>query len=147
MMAGSGAVLSEQMGFSASSGILLMAFLTCVVLLGGVEGVLTANVFLVPIKFLALMAISIAAVWASGCSPPMLISQVHGAGGVAGHWAPAGFLYVSYNMVVPVAVLSSLGNTVSLKMAVSYTHLDVYKRQIYIFINQAHIRNSFVYNI
>ena len=35
--------------------------------------------------------------------------------GITGNWALAGFLYVSYNMVVPVAVLSSLGRTVPLK--------------------------------
>lgn len=119
MMAGSGAVLGEQLAWSSRSGILLMALLTSAVLLGGVEGVLAANVFIAPTKFLALAGISIAAILASGCPALMLVSQAPCAGGVAGHWAPASILYVSYNMVVPVAVLSSLGGTVSLKTGIA----------------------------
>ncbi|MFX4262970.1 hypothetical protein ACOBQJ_12305 [Pelotomaculum propionicicum] len=114
MMAGSAAVFSEQFDLPAGAGIWSVAVLTSLVLMGGLEGVLNANVCLVPLKYLAVLAISLAALLSPGG-----LSGFHAgaaaSGGVAGSWALAGFLYVSYNMVVPVAVLSSLGNTVPLK--------------------------------
>lgn len=118
MMAGSAAVFGEQFGLPARAGVWVVAALTSLVILGGLEGVLTANVFLVPLKFLAVAVISLAALFGSGDSANSLPAAQPG-GGVAGHWVLAGFLYVSYNMVVPVAVLSSLGRIVPLKLGVA----------------------------
>lgn len=117
MMAGSAAVFEEHFGLPARSGVLLVAALTSMVLLGGLQGVLNANVCLVPLKFLAVVIISLAALLGAG--HPEITSPSQISGGVAGHWALAGFLYVSYNMVVPVAVLSSLGRVVPLKTGLS----------------------------
>jgi uncharacterized membrane protein YkvI len=118
MMAGSAAVFGEQFGLPVRAGVWVVAILTSLVILGGLEGVMTANVFLVPLKLLAVISISLAALCASGF-PVGLQSATRPAGGVAGHWVAAGFLYVSYNMVVPVAVLSSLGRSVTLKLGVA----------------------------
>lgn len=118
MMAGSAAVFGEHFGLPARAGVWVVVALTSLVILGGLEGVLTANVFLVPLKFLAVAVISLAALFGSGDSANSLPAAQPG-GGVAGHWVLAGFLYVSYNMVVPVAVLSSLGRIVPLKLGVA----------------------------
>lgn len=114
MMAGSAAVFSEHFNLPASAGVWSVALFTSLVLMGGLEGVLNANVCLVPVKYMAVMAISLFAFLSSGGLAEGYPSAPAG-GGVTGNWALAGFLYVSYNMVVPVAVLSSLGKTVPLK--------------------------------
>ncbi len=118
MMAGSAAVFSEQFAFPSGSGVFIIAALTSLVILGGLKRVLAAYVFLVPLKLAAVAFISLAALWASGgMAGPFLPAQ--SGGGVAGNWALAGLLYVSYNMVVPVAVLSSMGRSVPLKLGVA----------------------------
>lgn len=116
MMAGSAAVFAEHLGLPAAVGVLLLAGLTSLVIINGLEGLLTVNVFLVPLKFLAVCFISLAALRGAGLSEAA--AAVRPGEGVAGHWALAGFLYVSYNMVVPVAVLSSLGRIVPLGLGV-----------------------------
>lgn len=113
MLAGSGAVFFEFLGLSYSFGVWLVTLLTCVVILGGLNGVLTVNIFLVPLKFLAIVFISIAALVYQGDFLALQPAPVTAT--VAGHWLWASVLYVSYNMIVPFAVLSSLGRTVSLK--------------------------------
>ena len=118
MMAGSAAVFGEQFGLPVRAGAWVVVLLTSLVILGGLEGVMTANVFLVPLKLLAVFAISLAVLGAGGFSGIPRVSGESG-GGVAGNWVAAGFLYVSYNMVVPVAVLSSLGRSVTLKLGVA----------------------------
>jgi uncharacterized membrane protein YkvI len=118
MMAGSAAVFGEQFGLPVKAGVWVVAILTSLVILGGLEGVMTANVFLVPLKLLAVFLISLAALGIGGL-PDVLQSSTGPARGVAGNWIAAGFLYVSYNMVVPVAVLSSLGRSVSLKLGIA----------------------------
>jgi uncharacterized membrane protein YkvI len=118
MLSGSAAVFGEQFGLPARAGALVVASLTALVILGGLDGVLTANVFLVPIKFLAVSLVSLAALYMGG-GPAVLEPVMPASAGVAGHWALASFLYVSYNMVVPLAVLSSLGRTVPPKIGVA----------------------------
>ncbi len=117
MLAGSGAVFEEHFGLPASCGVWLLAVLTSLVLWNGVRGVLCANVCLVPLKFFAVTAISLAALAADGQSGAPVLPQA--GGGAAGHWLLASFLYVSYNMVVPVAVLSSLGKVVPLRIGLA----------------------------
>lgn len=118
MMAGSAAVFSEHFGLPPGAGIGSVAVLTSLVLMGGLEGVLNANVCLVPLKYLAVLSISLAVILSPGGLSGFHAGAAAG-GGVTGNWALAGFLYVSYNMVVPVAVLSSLGKTVPLKIGLA----------------------------
>ncbi|OPY58835.1 MAG: hypothetical protein A4E55_00566 [Pelotomaculum sp. PtaU1.Bin035] len=118
MMAGSAAVFGEEFGLPARSGIWSLCVLTTMVILGGLDGVLAANVILVPIKFLAIVLIACVVIIKSGNST-LSSPFVANVEGVAGHWFWAGFLYVSYNMVVPVAVLSSLGRVIPLKIGIA----------------------------
>jgi uncharacterized membrane protein YkvI len=118
MLSGSAAVFGEQFGLPGRAGVLVVATLTALVILGGLDGVLTANVFMVPLKFLAVSLISLAAL-CLGQGPANLQQFGPATAGVAGHWAVASFLYVSYNMLVPVAVLASLGRIVPRKIGVA----------------------------
>lgn len=118
MMAGSAAIFSEHFGLPARVGMWLVVVVTSIVILGGLDGVLTANVLLVPLKLFAVAAITITAIlYAKGGH--ILLPQAIPGGGVGGGWAGAGFLYVSYNMVVPMAVLSTLGRSIPLKIGVA----------------------------
>jgi len=118
MLAGSAAVFGEHFGLPVRAGTWVVVILTSLVILGGLEGVMTANVFLVPLKLLAVFLISLTVLGVGGL-PELHQLPREPAGGVAGNWLVAGFLYVSYNMVVPVAVLSSLGRSVSLKLGIA----------------------------
>lgn len=119
MMAGSAAVFEEHFCLPAKAGAWSVALITSLVILGGLEGVLTVNVFLVPVKFIVITVISLSALCSSGCIQAGLISSAYTAGGVAGHWVLASILYVSYNIVAPLAVLSTLGRAVPLKLGVA----------------------------
>jgi len=111
MLAGSGAVFSEQLGLPRLLGTVLAAVVTCLVVMKGLPGVLTANLILVPVKILVLVVVSLLALLHQGWLPQPF-PGVLPVDRVAGHWSWSSVLYVSYNMVVPVAVLSSLGRTV-----------------------------------
>lgn len=111
MLAGSGAVFSEQLGLPRLLGTILAAVVTCLVIRKGLPGVLTVNLILVPVKILALAVISLLAFLHQG-GLPQPFPDVLPVNRVAGHWSWSSVLYVSYNMVVPVAVLSSLGRSV-----------------------------------
>ncbi len=114
MLAGSGAVFSEHLGFPQHWGVLSTALFSCVVLFKGIKGFVGANVILVPVKICAITLLCLAA---------LLIKPLDNGAGHVINTREAGFvwdaiLYVSYNMIVPVAVMSSLGKNVSLKEGV-----------------------------
>ncbi|MDF9407760.1 MAG: hypothetical protein A4E52_00188 [Pelotomaculum sp. PtaB.Bin013] len=118
MMAGSAAVFGEHFGLPARAGVWVVVVVTSLVIMGGLDGVLTANVVLVPLKLLAVVLITLTAIFKAK-EAIFLIPHAASVGGVAGSWVGAGLLYVSYNMVVPVAVLSSLGGSIPLKIGVA----------------------------
>lgn len=118
MLAGNGAVFSQQLGLPRLLGTILAAVITCMVIMKGLPGVLTANLILVPIKILALAAICLFVFFHQGGLPHPLPEALP-ADKVAGHWALSGILYVSYNMIVPVAVLSSLGRSIPFEIGIT----------------------------
>ncbi|MDI6710834.1 MAG: hypothetical protein QME76_09190 [Bacillota bacterium] len=105
MLAGSGAVLHQQFALPPAAGILLLAALTTAVLYWGLSGVVAVNAVLVPLKILLILLV---AFLAGGTAPPAPGGPPPGADG-GPEWAWSAVLYVSYNLVVPLAVLSSLG--------------------------------------
>ncbi len=115
MLAGSGAVVEEYLGLPEWLGIGLTMLFIVAVLFNGLQGLLTVNVILVPVKLLAVSIIACLALVYKGLPAELpAVAQK----GVGGHWLWASLLYVSYNMVVPLAVLSSMGRTISRKIGV-----------------------------
>jgi len=117
MLAGGSAVFSEHLGLPGWLGTMLIAGVTIAILSRGLKGVVTANAALVPLKVAVILLICFLTLIYSG----------EGAGGEINHGSSAGsrvnwlwsaILYVSYNMVVPVAVLSSLGGKVTAREGV-----------------------------
>ena len=116
MFAGSGAVFSEHFGLSKYAGIFMAVVVTCIVIFSGLQGVLYTNAILVPIKIIMIMSICVWALLHTSVTPlPQEIVQPPDGVKVAGHWAWSAILYVSYNMILQVAVLSSLGRSISKK--------------------------------
>ena len=117
MLAGSGAVLEQYFGVPNYVGVGVALIVTAIVLCGGVERVLSASLLLVPLKLVAVVLISIIAIYGQPIDHT-ITSVPEKQPMVASHWLWASILYVSYNMVVPLAALSSLGRMVTSNVGV-----------------------------
>ncbi|MTI80678.1 MAG: hypothetical protein FH758_07295 [Firmicutes bacterium] len=117
MLAGSGAVLNQYLGVPNYIGIFAAVIITITVIFGGVERVLSANLILVPIKLVVVCLITILVI---SNQATMVPTQVVPAAKplVASNWFWASILYVSYNMIVPLAALSSVGRLITPKIGV-----------------------------
>jgi len=119
MVAGTGALCAQEFGVRAAWGNLIMAALTAATVLTGFRGVVNAISLIVPFLLAAVVltgALSIAV------TPPSF-GKTAGLGhsnGLISGWLPAAVLYVSYNMILAVPVLSPLGKeargTAAIKM-------------------------------
>ncbi|MCL6477922.1 MAG: hypothetical protein K6T65_05850 [Peptococcaceae bacterium] len=116
MLAGGGSVFSEYLGTSRILGTVFTALITAAVISKGLKGVTSASALLVPLKMAAIIVISLLVllVFPEGAASRAVTAD-HGSGV---NWAWSAVLYVSYNMVVPVAVLSSLGKSASCRTGV-----------------------------
>jgi len=119
MLSGSGAVFSEYLKITAWPGVLFLLFIVNLVLTGGMTGVIRFNSWLVPVKLAAIIIVSLLVlVIFKGATPsPEGISSSFFVS--PGNWFLSGVLYVSYNMILVLAVLSTLGDRVTSRRAVA----------------------------
>ncbi|WP_066634161.1 YkvI family membrane protein [Desulfolucanica intricata] len=117
MFAGSGAIFSEHLGLSSKVGITAALCITVIVILGGLKRVLAANVILVPLKLLAVTVISILAIF-NRCGVSYNVLEITYTNNFVSNWFLAGILYVSYNMIVSLAVLSTLGKNINTRIGI-----------------------------
>lgn len=108
MIAGTGALFTQQFHLPSWIGNIIMAVLTAVTVLTGINGVINSISFVVPFLLLAVAGTSIYSII---IAPPDLTAAVVNAGdnGLISNWLLAAFLYVSYNTVISIAVLGPLG--------------------------------------
>lgn len=116
MLSGSGAVFSEYLHAPAWLGVALLLLINCLVLMEGMAGVLRFHSLLVPVKIAAIVIVSLLVIFlcpnlAADGTSPLRVSPVN--------WFCSGVLYVSYNMILVVAVLSTLGSRVTPRGAVA----------------------------
>ena len=109
MLAGSGAIFQERLGLPPATGVLFLAFLIGVIIWAGLSGVVAVNVVLVPVKLILVMGVAVTALLAAPAPVPAVPEEAPPAGLLGGGWVWAAVLYVSYNLMVPLAVLSTLG--------------------------------------
>lgn len=118
MLSGGGAVFSEHFNVAAWYGILIIVFINCWVLLCGLQGVVWVNVILVPLKIIAILLISLLVIRIQN-APAIINITVQTTENTYRHWFISGLLYVSYNMILVIAVLSTIGKGISSKKAVA----------------------------
>lgn len=109
MAAGAGALFSEQLGLSKflGSGLLIATTLGTVLL--GLNGVISAISFVVPVLLISVVAISGYVVFGIGIPPGASQAAMNGGNPAVPFWPLAAVVYISYNLVVAVAVLAPMG--------------------------------------
>lgn len=108
MIAGTGALFTQQFNLSSSIGNILMAVLTAVTVLTGINGVINSISFVVPFLLVAVIGTSVFSIINT---PPHITATIYNVkeSGLINNWFLAAVLYVSYNIVLSIAVLAPLG--------------------------------------
>lgn len=114
MLAGTGALVSQQFGIPEIAGNLAMAVLATVTVLCGTNGVINAISSVVPFLLLAVTGISIYSI----INMPPDFTITTGTGGLLGNWLGSSLLYASYNIIMALAVLAPLGAAAESERAV-----------------------------
>ncbi len=117
MIAGTGALFTQQFHLPSWIGNIMMALLTAVTVLTGINGVINSISYVVPFLLIAVGGISI---YSIVNAPPNMTAAVVNAGdnGLISNWFLAAVLYVSYNTVISIAVLGPLGVQARSKTAI-----------------------------
>jgi len=117
MLSGGGAVFSEHFNVASWLGILIIVIINCLVLLCGMQGFVWINAILVPLKIAFILLISILLIKAQNA--PIGTNIITGpVGNINRSWFVSGLLYVSYNMILVIAVLSTIGKGIDKKRAI-----------------------------
>lgn len=109
MIAGTGAMFIQQFNLPVSIGNILMAIMTALTVMTGINGVINSISFVVPFLLLAVVTTGILSFFNS---PPIITATVSYASknSLINNWFIAALLYVSYNIIVSIAVLGPLGS-------------------------------------
>jgi uncharacterized membrane protein YkvI len=119
MLTASGAIWAEQFGFSVWLGSTLTALITCLVITRGLRGIIAINSILVPLKIIFIILTALGAIYYRNGSMGQLSAALSVSNMPAGNWIWSGVLYVSYNLVLALAVLSSLGRIIPLEVGIA----------------------------
>ncbi|MDF2627084.1 MAG: putative rane protein [Symbiobacteriaceae bacterium] len=108
MMAGSGAVFAESFGLNRFLGTLVMAVISGGTVLMGLRGVVKSISAVAPVLIMLVAIVSLGSLVSTGISDADL-RWYHPAEAATAWWPVSLFLYVSYNLVLSIAVLGPLG--------------------------------------
>ena len=109
MAAGSGAIFVEQFGRAAFWGSLLMVVLPAITVLLGVNRVIESISLVAPILLLSVLSLGLWTVFSNLAGFTGNLSLFNTTGAAIPNWPASAVLYVSYNIVLAVAVLAPLG--------------------------------------
>ncbi|MFZ7101632.1 MAG: hypothetical protein ACOWWO_03105 [Peptococcaceae bacterium] len=115
MSAGAGAIFSEQFGLSPWLGSGVMIIISLLTIFMGVAGIINSMSVLVPVLLFSVLAVCFLTLVNNQISLSEL-KFTRSNLGVGGNWLLSALLYVSYNMVVAVAVLAPIGQMVKQKV-------------------------------
>jgi len=109
MIAGSGALFTQQFNLPVLLGNILMAVLTAVTVLTGINGVINSISFVVPFLLATVIGTSIFSIVSA---PPDISATVTNLNEsfLFNNWFFSAVLYVSYNTIISIAVLAPLGS-------------------------------------
>jgi uncharacterized membrane protein YkvI len=108
MIAGTGALFVQQFGLPGMLGNIVMAVLTAITVLTGINGVINSISFVVPFLLTSVVGISLYSIIHMPpvfTVPPVVANE----SGLITNWLLAAILYTSYNIILSVAVLGPLG--------------------------------------
>jgi uncharacterized membrane protein YkvI len=109
MAAGAGALFSEQLGLSKFLGSSLLVGSTLGTVLLGLNGVISAISFVVPVLLAAVLAICGYVLVSMGIPAGSSQAAINAGNPAVPFWPLSALVYVSYNLVVAVAVLAPMG--------------------------------------
>lgn len=116
MVAGAGSVLSQEFSVPWLLGAGLILVATVGTVLFGLRGVVTAVSTVVPLLMLGVLVVSLSVIVSRGAA---LNAPPPGARPLVPAWPLAGATYISYNLIMSVPVLASLGTTLRSKKEVA----------------------------
>lgn len=108
MAAGAGSVLAQEFSMPWIFGASAILIATALTVLFGLRGVVTAVSAVVPLLIFGVLVVSVTVLASQG---PSLRSPPPGAQPLVKAWPLSGLTYISYNVIMSVPVLSSLGTT------------------------------------
>lgn len=117
MIAGNGALFEQQLKLPSMAGNTIMAILTALTVLTGINGVINSISFVVPFLLATVLITSILSVLqhpVNLVAVPMITDR----NGLFNNWFLAAVLYVSYNTVISIAILGPLGNEAKSKKTI-----------------------------
>ncbi len=105
MLAGSGAIFSQQFKLSYNIGIYLMSIMTFLTFMFSVRGISIVNSVLVPILIIGIATVGVMVILKEGFT----YSNYDGASITnTGNWITSSVLYVSYNSISAIVIMTSL---------------------------------------
>ncbi len=119
MLAGSGAVLSQQWGLPYWLGTVVTLIISLITVLSGIRGIINANSLVVPLMItICLLAI----VPAISADRLLAIGSDFrpAAGGASRLWFVSALLYAAYNLTLSVSVLAPLGSEIKDRRSLIY---------------------------
>ncbi len=107
MMSGTGALFKVQLGGSFHLGVLLSSAIAYLVIIRGMEGILSVNSFVVPCMFFFTMWVAAEGLRSDGIAPFLQMEPV-----ADGNWLVSAITYVAFNLAMSQAVLVPIGGEI-----------------------------------
>lgn len=113
MLAGSSAIFAEHLFLPGWLGMGLLAVINLSLLWRGLSGILGINAYLVPIKLVAIFTLCLIIWHTHSSSGDLWQYNLSNLASPDRNWFFTSILYVSYNMILVLAVLTTLGQNLS----------------------------------
>lgn len=108
MAAGAGAIFAEQFNLPSAAGSAVMVVISLITVMMGLNGVINSISLIVPILLATVVGIGMWNFFGTGFYTNPVIPDIPGRGAVP-YWPFSALVYVSYNIVMSVAILAPLG--------------------------------------
>lgn len=108
MLSGTGAIVKEQLGFSFHLGIIVTSILAYLVIVRGMEGILSINSLIVPLMLVFLLLVAINCFWLEGNNGIFHYYSYES----GENWLVSAVTYVAFNLAMSQAVLVPLGGEI-----------------------------------
>jgi len=120
MAAGSGAVTEEQLNLPSIYGSIAVIFLAFVTVISGINNVIKAIGFIVPFLLLAVFQVAIFSIISDPVTTQKIVLLESLEPPVTTKWPLSTLLYVSYNILLAIAILAPLGVEAQNKKSLLY---------------------------